>query len=179
MYTFIFSRKGYTMKTYYFPDDYWGIEQDTHVQFLTSHRHEAPVTAATCIALAEDGKIVLAKPVRGYDFPGGHVEEGETPLEALTRELQEEIGADLTEEPVMFGKFLASKIKDTDKNTKYPRQAQVNVYLAKVSLEDNFKPTFESTERLIISVEDAKNYYHRWNRQIEAVLLYAKHKFLI
>jgi len=44
--------------------------------------------------IIREGKILLckAKTKRNWFFPGGHVESGETILEALNREMQEEIG---------------------------------------------------------------------------------------
>lgn len=50
--------------------------------------------------IIEDGKVVLVRKNGGpydgkYDFPGGSIEFGETPQQALKRELLEEIGIEL------------------------------------------------------------------------------------
>jgi ADP-ribose pyrophosphatase YjhB (NUDIX family) len=47
--------------------------------------------------LIREGKVLLQKPTndRGYAFPGGHVEFGETNEDTLIREFKEEISADI------------------------------------------------------------------------------------
>lgn len=43
-----------------------------------------------------DGKVLMARhPKRGWDFPGGQVEIGETLTQALIREVKEETGMDI------------------------------------------------------------------------------------
>lgn len=53
-----------------------------------------------CGALVKDGKVLIARRISDvsngwYEFPGGKVEQGETPEEALRREWQEECGIQL------------------------------------------------------------------------------------
>ena len=56
------------------------------------------VLVAACALVDADGRVLLAqrpegKPMAGlWEFPGGKVEDGETPEQSLIRELQEELG---------------------------------------------------------------------------------------
>lgn len=55
---------------------------------------------AACALLDADGRVLIArrpegKPMAGYwEFPGGKIEPGETPEQAVTRELREELGVE-------------------------------------------------------------------------------------
>ncbi len=62
-----------------------------------------PVVPVVCVALVDaDGRVLLAqrpegKPMAGlWEFPGGKLHDGETPENALIRELKEELGIDVT-----------------------------------------------------------------------------------
>lgn len=47
--------------------------------------------------LGDGGKVVFVEhPERGWEIPGGHLEQGETPDQALLRELKEETGLEGT-----------------------------------------------------------------------------------
>ena len=56
------------------------------------------MTIVTCAIIENEGKILLARRAQGqklagkWEFPGGKVEDGESPEECLKRELEEEFG---------------------------------------------------------------------------------------
>ena len=58
---------------------------------------------AACALVDADGRVLLARrppgrPLAGlWEFPGGKVEKGERPEEALIREMSEELGIDIAE----------------------------------------------------------------------------------
>ena len=61
------------------------------------------VLVAACALIDADGRVLLARRPPGrslaglWEFPGGKVETGERPEEALIREMSEELGIDIAE----------------------------------------------------------------------------------
>ena len=79
---------------------------DGKAECPNDHRFYAtPQPTACALCVDGDGRLLLARragpPFEGaWDLPGGFVEEGEHPLDAIRRELREETG--LTVEPLQF-----------------------------------------------------------------------------
>ena len=63
---------------------------------------------AVFLILQKGSKVLLLRRFNtGYEdgtyiFPAGHIDEGETPIEAIIREAKEEIGVDISSEDLQF-----------------------------------------------------------------------------
>jgi len=78
-----------------------------------------------------DGKPGIPFP-HHWDLFGGHVEEGETPEEALIREVKEELNYDLKE--YKFFKEYTCLEGDTYPNIKYIYSGKINLQIEEITL---------------------------------------------
>lgn len=105
----------------------------------------------------EDNIILLnhVNPNRGIEIPGGHVEEGETLLEALEREVMEEIGCTISH-PKEVGLQLIRKISGSEKHPHLLCNQMFFTARLDKMLDIELAP--DSLERLSMKIEDFVEY---------------------
>jgi 8-oxo-dGTP diphosphatase len=81
-----------------------------------------------------------------WDLIGGHVEEGETPEEALVREFKEELDLDLKE--YTFYKKYECLTGDAYENIKYIYSGKINLPIEKVTLLEGVRPQYFSKKEI-------------------------------
>jgi 8-oxo-dGTP diphosphatase len=81
-----------------------------------------------------------------WDLIGGHVEEGETPEEALVREVKEELDIDIKE--YTFFKKYVCLTGDAYENTKYIYSGKINIPIEEVTLLEGQRPQYFSREEI-------------------------------
>ena len=81
-----------------------------------------------------------------WDLIGGHVEEGETPEQALVREVKEELDIDLKE--YEFYKKYVCLTGDAYENTKYIYSGKINLPIEEITLLEGVRPQFFSKEEI-------------------------------
>ena len=81
-----------------------------------------------------------------WDLIGGHVEEGETPEEALIREVKEEIDIDLKD--YTFYKKYECLTGDAYENIKYIYYGKINLSIEEITLLEGVRPQYFSREEI-------------------------------
>lgn len=81
-----------------------------------------------------------------WDLIGGHVEEGETPEQALVREVKEELDIDLKE--YAFYRKYECLTGDAYENIKYIYTGRINLPIEKITLLEGVRPKYFSREEI-------------------------------
>jgi 8-oxo-dGTP diphosphatase len=81
-----------------------------------------------------------------WDLIGGHVEDGETPEEALIREVKEELDIDLKE--YAFYKKYECLTGDVYENIKYIYKGKINIPIEEVTLLEGVRAQYFSREEI-------------------------------
>jgi 8-oxo-dGTP pyrophosphatase MutT (NUDIX family) len=82
----------------------WGDNTSWEIYLSSMTPSIGLVTAVACVAISntETNEVVLTRNQRGWEVLAGHIKEGESPLEALSREALEEGGFEISK-TVPFG----------------------------------------------------------------------------
>ena len=116
------------------------------------------VVAAVIKAVDEQGKEILFATQRGYgdmkggwEFPGGKIEPGETPQEALKREIQEELDT-----KIKVGSLIDTIEYDYAKVTYLENRESIDE-LVKMFLVDNYFDYFVRDSKILSEMYDCKD----------------------
>ncbi|MBN1585367.1 NUDIX domain-containing protein, partial [Candidatus Uhrbacteria bacterium] len=119
-----------------------------------TYPNDIPVSQVTGFCVNERGDILLVKNRRGWGFPGGHPEGGETVLETLKREVSEESNAEI--EPIGLVGYV--EVNDPENEGIEGKHYVQLRYLAKVTGLREWEGAFETSERIFAPLEDVSKY---------------------
>ncbi|WP_027963729.1 NUDIX hydrolase [Halalkalibacillus halophilus] len=148
----------------------WG---EAKVKLTWNHDHELPprnlITSVHGFCF-KDGKLMLVKLNRGWDFPGGHVEDGETPEECFKREAYEE--GYVTGKCSLLGHITVDHNENPHWNPEspYPKVGYQVFYRMDIDELHEFQARFESAERMLINPSAVTEYYHKWDELYQEIL---------
>lgn len=126
------------------------------------------------VVASNEGKVLLCQradiPAGAWQFPQGGIEEGETPAEAVKRELREEIGVD-KEQLVELGNvegWLTYELPIEMQNTKVGRGQLQRWFLFRISAEGEkqIEPTDEFNAFKWVSMQQAVDAAARFRKPI-------------
>ena len=123
---------------------------------ITLHRTNKepalPVTSA--FVFVRSGNYIALTNVtqRGWDLPGGHLDEGEEPLEAGLRELEEETNCKTeTATPIAYAHI------NQEPSDKYPEESAMMFYLTETN-KQKLTPSLECDDAKWIPIKNLRKY---------------------
>ncbi|KMM38461.1 NUDIX hydrolase [Guptibacillus hwajinpoensis] len=128
------------------------------------------ITSVHGLCFKDDKLLLVNLNHRGWDFPGGHIEDEETPAECLKREAYEE--GYVTGESHLLGRIVVDHSENPTwhENSQYPKIGYQVFYRMDIDKLYEFEAKYESGERILIHPSEVIDYYHNWNELYQEIL---------
>lgn len=132
------------------------VPNEVSVVLTNAHPPLPLITSAFALAFDGDRLLMTRLHQRGWDIPGGHVEIGEQPEEAMRREVYEETGARLGPARLFaYQRFRLFATAPAGYRYPYPESYQV-FYGARIVALDPFLATEETAGRGLFPPDAAR-----------------------
>lgn len=143
----------------------WGIHPVEITFVPATHAPDGYAISSTHgVCFIDDEVVMVNIDSRGWDFPGGHMESGETPEECFAREAMEEACIEGTSQ--MIGYMLVDNRNDPTYDpatSKYPAIGCQIFYRMDVEKMHEFVQDFESSERALYPVSSVSEHHGHWH----------------
>ncbi|MEX2028511.1 MAG: NUDIX domain-containing protein [Candidatus Curtissbacteria bacterium] len=151
--------------------EYWEKEAT-----LVSYIKNKPVpefltVTAVKVYVIFDSKLLLINDKRGWDVPGGHVNDGEGLDFAVRREFREETGLELPSHK-FIGYLFCKKERNNKNNQKYPKESAVALFCATLAIQNNVN-IVKGREFKFLDFDQVGKIHHNWTKMKKEILEFA------
>lgn len=128
------------------------------------------VTSVHGFCFYQNQLLIVDLKKRGWDFPGGHLEKGESPAACLAREVMEE--GCVKGESQFIGSLTVDHRENRNWNNhrSYPEVGYQLFYHMEINEIFPFEARHESANRRFIDPAHVKVYYKDWNEVYQVIL---------
>ena len=128
------------------------------------------ITVKACIH--RNNKVLLLKNEKGWDLPGGHLKEGEPPVDGLKREIYEETGLNIADiemvnSPVGKKRFYCATFLNDDVHISNEHHEFKFFDISEIENLDNLNEAFRKVILKCLGVEEKTNDISRIKIKIE------------